>query len=264
MESIMPVVTRDCPAARDRARVGQFLWRGGRCCLALLLLTLTPHALGDTVTALRPYTARYDTSVMGMDITLKRQLRQRESQWTLTNSGSVLFFSLNEDAQFHIDQGRIIANAFLYRLKGPVNRRREVQFDPAEQMIRSLRKDEWSEHPWSPEVLDRLSAQEQLRVDLMTATEVPERLTSTIIDGHRIKTREFQFIEAVTITTPAGEFQTLRYDQIHDNPERQSTLWFAVNADYLLVRSEHIEDNSTITVSLKSLRWDDLTVETED
>lgn len=260
----MPVAARDCPATRDRARAGQFLWRGGRCCVALLLLALTPLALGDTVTALRPYTARYDTSVMGMDITLKRQLQQQESQWTLTNSGSVLFFSLSEDAQFRIDQGRIMADAFLYRLKGPVNRRREVQFDPAQQVIRSLRKGEWSEHPWSPEVLDRLSAQEQLRVDLMTAKEAPERLTSTIIDGHRIKTREFQFIDVVTITTPAGDFQTLRYDQIHENPERQSTLWFAVDADYLLVRSEHLEDDSRITVSLKSLRWDDLTVESED
>jgi hypothetical protein len=254
---------------RDRPRVhAWYLWHEYRPSLALFflsfLLILSPIAGGEAGSALRPYTARYDTSVMGMDITLRRQLRQQESQWTLTNSGSVLFFSLSEEAQFRIDQGRILADSFLYRLKGPVNRRREVQFDPEQQRIRSLRKDEWTEHPWSPEVLDRLSTQEQLRLDLMTAPQAPETLTSVIIDGHRIKTRTFTLIEEVSITTPAGDFRTLRYDQVHDDPERQSTLWFAIDADYLLVRSEHVEDGSAITVALKSLRWDDPTTEAED
>ena len=62
----------------------------------------------------------------------------------------------------------------------------------------------WTEHPWSPEVLDRLSQQEQMRLQLLVATNPPSASPSPIVDGPRIKLKHFDLVEAATLDTPSG------------------------------------------------------------
>ena len=87
---------------------------------------------------------------------------------------------LSEDSHFSVEGDQIVGDRFVYQLSGVSNRRREVLFDEEAGTIRSLRKKVWTEHPWSPDVLDRLSQQEQMRLKLLLAQTPPERTTSMI------------------------------------------------------------------------------------
>ena len=133
------------------------------------------------------------------------------------------------------------------------NRRREVLFDEDAGTIRSLRKKKWTEHPWSPEVLDRLSQHEQMRLTLLGSETPPERISLSIIDGPRIKLKHFDLVETGTLDTSVGTLNTVHYTLRHDDPsERSSNAWLATDHDFLMVRTEHVEDGSKTVIQLQS------------
>jgi hypothetical protein len=161
--------------------------------------------------------------------------------------------SLNEDSHFTLEGEQIIGEEFVYQLGGVSKRRREVHFDPANNTIRSLKKKEWTEHPWSPDVLDRLSQQEQMRLKLLLAETPPERISLSIIDGPRIKLKHFDLVETGSLETEVGTLNTVHYRLRHDDPsERSSDAWLATDHDFLMVRTEHVEDGSKTVIRLQS------------
>jgi hypothetical protein len=161
--------------------------------------------------------------------------------------------SLNEDSHFTLEGEQIIGEEFVYQLGGVSKRRREVHFDPANNTIRSLKKKEWTEHPWSPDVLDRLSQQEQMRLKLLLAETPPEQISLSIIDGPRIKLKHFDLVETVPLETEVGTLNTVHYSLRHDDPsERSSDAWLATDHDFIMVRTEHVEDGSKTVIRLQS------------
>lgn len=219
-----------------------------------LLITLTQGAQAASEVTLQPYSARYSTTAMGLDMTLTRTLQEQDGTFTLTNEGSVLIASLRERAQFQLDQGRIIGQRFTYALGGLVKRKREVQFLPEQGLIRSLRKKRWTEHPWSADILDRLSQQEQLRLDLLSAESPPTELRFRVIDGPRVRERILDRIGNERLDTALGALETVHYRQRHDDPEeRSSDIWLAPSLDYMMVRTEHVEDGTRIRIELLEL-----------
>ena len=90
---------------------------------------------------------------------------------------------------------------------------------------------------------DRLSQQEQMRLKLLLAETPPERISLSIIDGPRIKLKHFDLVETVPLETGVGTLNTVHYSLRHDDPsERRSDAWLATDHDFLMVRTEHVED----------------------
>lgn len=209
-------------------------------------------AMAETTLSL--YTAEYRTKLAGLSVTLTRTLTEEDGRFHLTQGGKKAFMiKLSEDSQFSVEGDRIVGEKFVYQLGGVSNRRREVLFDEEAGTIRSLRKKEWTEHPWSPEVLDRLSQQEQMRLKLLLAEAPPARISLSIVDGPKIKLKHFDLIETAILETPVGALNTLHYRLIHDEPdERSSDTWLAVDHDFLMVRTEHVERGSQTVIQLKS------------
>ena len=141
----------------------------------------------------------------------------------------------------------------MYQLGGVSKRRREVLFDHQNGTIRSLKKKEWTEHPWSPDVLDRLSQQEQMRLKLLGSETPPERISLSIIDGPRIKLKHFDLVETGTLDTSVGTLNTVHYTLRHEDPsERSSDAWLATDHHFLMVRTEHVEDGSKTVIEIQS------------
>ena len=209
-------------------------------------------AMAETTLSL--YTAEYRTKLAGLSVTLTRTLTEEDGRFHLTQGGKKAFMiKLSEDSQFSVDGDRIVGEKFVYQLGGVSNRRREVLFDEQAGTIRSLRKKEWTEHPWSPEVLDRLSQQEQMRLKLLLAEAPPARISLSIVDGPKIKLKHFDLIETAILETPVGALNTVHYRLIHDEPdERSSDTWLAVDHDFLMVRTEHVEKGSQTVIQLES------------
>ena len=229
------------------------LWPVTGLIIATLLTALTA-ASAMAESALSLYTAEYKTKVAGLSVTLTRTLTEENGRYHLLQGGKKAFVvALNEDSDFSVEGDRIVGEQFIYQLSGISNRRREVLFDEEAGTIRSLRKEEWTEHPWSPEVLDRLSQQEQMRLKLLLAEAPPQRISLSIVDGPKIKLKHFDLIETTVIETPVGGLNTVHYRLIHDEPdERSSDTWLAIDHDFLMVRTEHVEKGSKTLIQLHS------------
>ena len=210
---------------------------------------LTVLAAGD----LSLYEATYTTKVIGLSVTLNRSLTRDGDRYHLSQAGKTFMLSLSEDSHFTLEGEQIIGEDFVYQLGGVSKRRREVHFDSDNNIIRSLKKKEWTEHPWSPNVLDRLSQQEQMRLQLLRADSPPERISLSIVDGPRIKLKHFDLVEAGPLETEVGTLNTVHYTLRHDDPsKRSSDAWLATDHDFLMVLTEHIEDGSKTVIRLQS------------
>ena len=219
----------------------------------LLIGSLLTAESGLANNALSLYTAEYTTKVAGLSVTLTRTLAEENGRYHLTQGGEKGFMvKLSEDSHFYVEGNQIVGERFVYQLSGVSNRRREVLFDEEAGTIRSLRKKVWTEHPWSPDVLDRLSQQEQMRLTLLLAETPPERISLSIVDGPKIKLRHFDLIETSVLDTPMGALETLHYRLIHDEPDKRSSdAWLSVDHDFLMVRTQHVEKGSETVIQLE-------------
>ena len=220
--------------------------------LFMVALLTAESALASN--ALSLYTAEYKTKVAGLSVTLTRTLAKENGRYHLTQGAKKGFMvKLSEDSHFSVDGDQIVGERFIYQLTGVSNRRREALFDEEAGTIRSLRKKVWTEHPWSPDVLDRLSQQEQMRLKLLLAETPPERITLSIVDGPKIKLKHFDLIETSVLDTPVGALETLHYRLIHDEPDKRSSdVWLSVDHDFLMVRTQHVEKGSETVIELES------------
>jgi len=221
--------------------------------LVIALASFANTAKGSEL-ALPTYVAEYQSEVSGMNVTLTRTLTEENGQYRLNQSGQKTFLvKISEDAEFSVENDRVVGDQFVYQLSGITKRRREVIFDKNAGVIRSLRKKKWTEHPWAEDVLDRLSLQEQWRLILLNADTPPELVPLSVVDGERIKPKEFELVETVLIDTPVGRLNTVHYRERRDDPEkRRSDTWLALDHTFLMVRTEHVEDGSKTVIELVS------------
>ena len=224
-------------------------WVSALIGLALMGMgSLTAHA-----SELSFYEATYTTKVIGIKVTLNRNLTRDGDRYHLSQAGKTFLLKLNEDSHFSLNGNQIVGEEFVYQLGGVSKRRREVLFDQQNGTIRSMKKEEWTEHPWSPDVLDRLSQQEQMRLKLIASETPPERISLSIIDGPRIKLKHFDLVETGALDTSVGTLNTVHYTLRHDDPsERSSDAWLATDHDFLMVRTEHVEDGSKTVIEIQS------------
>jgi hypothetical protein len=200
---------------------------------------------------LRPYRTTYKTTARGLSLTLQRNLAiDSEGRCRLTSEGSLLVVGLSEVSTFHIEDGRVEPQSYIYQGTGLINRRREVHFQPDSPVIRSLYKNEWYALPDVGHTLDRMSQQEQMRLNLLRHGEPLEEMTFTVADGRKVRDIVLAFDGRETLQTPLGKVETLRYERQRDSEERESLLWVAPAWDYLVVKTLHTEEGRTVEATL--------------
>ncbi len=243
---------------------GRRHWRRGAA-LLLAWLVLPPAAVAEGEAAsghapmslLKPYSTVYNTSARGLSIKLRRELSiDQNGQCRLTSEGSLLVVGLSEVSTFRVADGQVEPQSYIYQGTGLINRRREIHFKPESPVIRSLYKDEWYALPDVGHTLDRMSQQEQMRLNLLAHRDTLEEMTFTVADGRKVKDYTIALIGSERLQTPMGEIDTLQYERQRDSDERLSQLWVAPDWDYLVVKTLHIEDGKTVEGNLISARID--------
>lgn len=229
--------------------------------LAGVLTCLAPQ-FASADTELRPYKAEYDTSALGMHLTLHRELKSDGGGgYTLTNGGKILVVGFHEVAAFRVEGDEIIPKSYVYRGTGLINRRREVHFTPGSDTVRSLYKGEWYELPNKKGTLDRLSQQEHLRLLMLTDPNPRDDLVITVADGRKVKEYQIEYIGEEVVETALGPVKTLHFERLHDDPDRSSEIWVAPAWDYLMVKTVHVEDDKPVEVILTKASIDGEPVE---
>ncbi|AWB66543.1 hypothetical protein C2869_08920 [Saccharobesus litoralis] len=210
------------------------------------------------------YKADYILSRRGSDYgNGSRQLIQLDNQRYLFNYSSqarFLFLSdeRSETSQLWIDNNQVKVDWYRYKREGTgKDRDYHYQFDhQAKQVLDKDNKPTVTNTDLGYRVLDQLSYQLQLELDLKAAPLQDSYSYQGINrDGH-IRDYEFKVVEQPTISTPKGQFKTIKMQRITDNEDRVTYAWFAPELNYVLVRLQQMEDgDESFNISLKEIEW---------
>lgn len=112
----------------------------------------------------------------------------------------------------------------------------EIRFDRSENLIRSTYKDDSQEFAYEEDIIDGLSVQLQMMLDLRRGIKQPKY---KILDVNRIREREFSFVSEETISVFNVTYQSVMYQLVRDNDRRKTQIWFSPEHNYLPVQMVH-------------------------
>jgi hypothetical protein len=90
-----------------------------------------------------------------------------------------------------------------------------------------------------------------LELYLMDALASNQPLNYPIVSRGKLQDYRFRKLGKETITVPAGEYECEKVEVVHNDTERQTTLWLAPKLHYAIVQVRHKEDGDVIETRLK-------------
>jgi hypothetical protein len=112
----------------------------------------------------------------------------------------------------------------------------EIHFDETESVIRTSYLKETREYPYENDVVDGLTVQLQLMIDLQRGIRQPKY---KIIDANQVREREFSFVVEETIQLQGEDYPSVVYQVVRDNNKRKTQMWFSTGRDYLPIQMIH-------------------------
>lgn len=222
------------------------------CTLIILLLPATLLADAQLITPPKSFEAIYKARYHGISITATRSLQNLEdgSQRLVFHADSWLA-SLKEISLFRWNEDHQIRPIrYRYERTGlGRNREAELDFD----LVNKRVTNNVQRRPWNmdiPEgVLDKLNYQLQIRADLLSGKPL---LHYQIADGGRLKEYSFEVLGEEVVKTSAGRFNAVKIRRLRkdEDDDRSTTFWMARDWDYMIVRLQQKEDDSTYEIDL--------------
>lgn len=204
--------------------------------------------------AIAPFSASYDFSVDKYNGVATRTLSRRAdaNEWQYTVSAGVgRVASAGQAAIFQDVNGTIypIATSRQYKIFG-VGNTTTFAFDNANQQYTSTYKGRNHTISMPQTALDDLGLEMQIREDLKAG-----RFRGTYLMAGRDSVESVPFTKSapMSVTVPAGTFNVIRIDRIHNDEERRTSFWLAPSLDYLPVQVIQNSDGKTIQMSLTKI-----------
>ncbi|WP_273152306.1 DUF3108 domain-containing protein [Methylophaga thiooxydans] len=192
---------------------------------------------------------------------LKRSLETQESGlkrfYSVSQAKGVFSFFkpdlIEETSIWQPNNGNVKPHSYVYqRSGGKKDKTLAMDFDWQKNLVSIDDK----KHPWQlelePGTLDKLVYQISLMKDLKRGIK---SIDYRIADGGKLKTYHITVLGKETITTPMGHIETIKLTRHREKPsDRETTLWCAPALNYLPVKLEHIEDDTSFTAVLRRLK----------
>lgn len=237
----------------------------------MLMLMAAPSLAQNQTPVPRPapvaYEALYEARAMGMRSTAYRRLEQAANgEFTLQHglSASVLgatLISVEESSRFRWDENGAVPLEYHYKQGGVRRRDERVQFDQEQRSAQMSRENREQTLTLEGLVLDDLSFSAQLSADLLAdpALHAADTLLSyQILDARRLDTHEYRVLGSETISTGAGELDTLKLERVRDaGSDRSTILWLAPANRFTLAKLVQVENGSNMELTLKEITWHD-------
>lgn len=90
-----------------------------------------------------------------------------------------------------------------------------------------------------------------LELHLMEALATNQALNYRLVSKGKLRDYRLRKLGKETIEVPAGNYECEKVEVIHDNNERETTLWLAPKLDYAIVQIRHKEEGDVIETRLK-------------
>ncbi|WP_373187612.1 DUF3108 domain-containing protein [Halopseudomonas sp.] len=208
---------------------------------------------------LTPFTASYAADMKKIPVNGEaiHSLEQNtDGTWNLSFTAGMFVARLSEESTLRLEKDRVVPLSYHYERKGLGRSRETTQvFDWESAVVKGVYKGDSFMLPLEPGILDKTTYQLALQRDLMDGRT---EMTYRVVDGDDIDEYRFKVVGEDRVTTRAGQFDAIEVQRVRDaDSKRETTLWFAKDWNYLLVRLSQVEtDGQHYRIMLKEATVD--------
>lgn len=204
------------------------------------------------------YEATYRAQALGMSATAYRtQTLVGDDTYRLENRLSLTFLGANvgtvaESSEFRWDDAQVLPLQYRYSQTGVSSREESVLFNWDGMSALSTRNGETWTLPLRAGVQDKLSYSQSLRQDI--GVRGLTQITYAVADTDEIDEQLYEVSAEEVLQTPLGALNTVRIERVRSgDSRRRTTVWLALDWQFLLVRLEQVSGSGTQTsLSLES------------
>lgn len=201
----------------------------------VLLFSTPSFAEATCSTFTTPYEAAYYGSYKGWRVDTVQKLEKRgNGQWRLSIHADSALGSILEKSFFKISSsGKINSQEYSYQRKIFINKSNlETLFDWSKKRAVTTGA-KTGEVTLKGDEFDNLNYQLALRCDLMAGKST---FLYPVVDRDEIDNLEFKIMGEEVLETKIGKVNTVIVKRVRNNNNRITTLWFAKDIDYVMVK----------------------------
>ncbi|VEG14005.1 DUF3108 domain-containing protein [Moraxella cuniculi] len=201
---------------------------------------------------LAAFSATYKVSADGKTGTATRTLTKNANSYQYSvNARAAGISTLNQEAKFSLNGGQIIPNSakLSMRILG-VGYTHEIRFNHTNKSVISTYKNNSTTLAMPKQAFDDLSLEAQIRQELLNGKFTGNYL---LVKRSQIENTKFKRTGNTKITVPAGTYDTIRIDRIHDDKDRATSFWLAPTLNYLPIKVSQTNDGKTISMELTKI-----------
>ncbi len=209
-----------------------------------LALTLALLGLPASALALEPFSAQYTADFQSVPVSgsATRQLQQNEDgSWSLQFRASMLIAALSEHSRFRQEGSRLLPLRYELERSG-LGKSKHIlhDFDWDRGQVSGNDRGKPVQLPLKGGMLDKATYQLALQEDVAAGKTA---MTYEVLDGDEVETFDFRVLGREQVQTATGSVEAIKVERVRDpsRSARQTTLWFAPQWDYLLVRLHQTE-----------------------
>lgn len=223
---------------------------------SFVTLGMVGLALASTIpvsATIAPFSATYSLSYDGKSGTATRTLTKSGDGFVYKMSArAVGIASANQSATFKITNGRIVPSSATTSFKvAGIGNTHTMKFSNSQVVSTYKGKSQTLAMP--KQAYDDLSLEMQIRQELLDG-----KFTGNypLVKKTQIENAKFKKAGTSQIKTPAGTYETIRIDRLHDNIDnkaRATSFWLAPSLNYLPVKVSQTESGKTMTMTLRKV-----------
>lgn len=221
----------------------------GASIAAIGALTMTAPTLANAKT-IAPSSANYSFTVEDKyKGTATRTLSKSGNAWKYDVNARVAGVASAAQSSVFVINGNSVAPtqaSTTYKLFG-VGRTHNLSFNSGNKKVASTYKGKTVNLDMAQQAFDDLSLEVQIRQDLLNGKFSGNYYMAK---KDKIEKTPFKNSGKAKITVPAGTFDTVRVDRVHDDNSRSTSFWLAPSLDYLPVKVSQVNDGKKMDLEL--------------
>ncbi len=240
------IVTNDAQRSKSRRLT---ILTSGASIAAIGALSMTAPTLANAKTV-QPSSANYSFTVEDKyKGTATRTLSKSGNTWKYDVNARVAgVASAAQSSTFTIIGNNVTPTqaSTTYKLLG-MGRTHKLNFNPRNKKVTSNYKGKTTTMDMAQQAFDDLSLEVQIRQDLLNG-----KFSGNYYMAKKDKIEKTPFKKSgnTKVTVPAGTFDTVRVDRIHDDNSRSTSFWLAPSLNYLPVKVSQINDGKKMDLEL--------------
>ncbi|GMG88555.1 DUF3108 domain-containing protein [Biformimicrobium ophioploci] len=221
--------------------------------VALLLLLQPLSASAEEPFRLEPFTATYTAKYGRFDVTATRELARKQDGWALDFTAKSFFAKIAESSELAGSDEGLVPTRYEYHRTGlGKDRHLVLEIDHHARTLRNIGDPSRSRDNIPVGTQDKLSIQLQLARDLAAGKTA---MSYNVADRRGVKQYRFEKLGEEVVKTPLGKIKAVKVARIREgDSKRRTTIWFAPEWGYALVKLHQREENGKLySITLSSL-----------